>query len=121
MSFSNEEGRPSRWPRALSRDRCFGAPLPIEAPASSRSPFAGRQRSRRTETGDYNLGVEADGFFRMSLDGKEITIANGSTAWRPSWAACIWKQGKPAQAAGGVWAGRQCEAMHLGWCGRRWI
>ena len=25
------------------------------------------------ETGDYNLGMEADGFFRMLLDGKEVT------------------------------------------------
>ena len=29
-----------------------------------------------TETGDYNLGVETDGFFRVFLDGKLVTIAN---------------------------------------------
>jgi beta-glucosidase len=29
-----------------------------------------------TETGDYNLGVETDGFFRVFLDGRLVTIAN---------------------------------------------
>ncbi len=29
-----------------------------------------------TETGDYNLGVETDGFFRVFLDGKPVTMAN---------------------------------------------
>ncbi len=28
------------------------------------------------ETGDYNLGVETDGFFRVFLDGKPVTMAN---------------------------------------------
>ena len=29
-----------------------------------------------TETGDYNLGVETDGFFRVFLDGRPVTMAN---------------------------------------------
>jgi len=29
-----------------------------------------------TETGDYNMGVETDGFFRVFLDGKPVTMAN---------------------------------------------
>jgi len=29
-----------------------------------------------TETGDYNLGVESDGFFRVFVDGKSVTMAN---------------------------------------------
>ena len=29
-----------------------------------------------TETGDYNLGVETDGFFRVFLDGASVTMAN---------------------------------------------
>ena len=29
-----------------------------------------------TESGEYNLGVETDGFFRVFLDGKPVTMAN---------------------------------------------
>ncbi|MDR3755180.1 MAG: glycoside hydrolase family 3 N-terminal domain-containing protein, partial [Terracidiphilus sp.] len=29
-----------------------------------------------TETGDYNMGVESDGFFRVFVDGKSVTMAN---------------------------------------------
>ena len=29
------------------------------------------------ETGDYNLGLKASGFFRMQLDGKNVTSSYG--------------------------------------------
>ncbi len=49
------------------------APLPIEV--AGINPLSIRWEATLTppETGDYNLGVEGDGFFRVSLDGKEVT------------------------------------------------
>jgi beta-glucosidase len=51
------------------------APLPIEV--AGINPLSIRWEATLTpqETGDYNLGVEGDGFFRVSLDGKEVTSA----------------------------------------------
>jgi beta-glucosidase len=51
-------------------------PLPAEAAAAQ--PLAVRWEATLTpqETGDYNLGIETDGFFRLFLDGKRVTNAN---------------------------------------------
>ena len=51
-------------------------PLPSEV--ASLQPLTVRWDSTLTpkETGDYNLGVETDGFIRVSLDGKRVTNAN---------------------------------------------
>jgi beta-glucosidase len=49
--------------------------LPPEA--AGKKPLTVRWEATLTpkETGDYNLGAEASGFFRVSLDGKEVTMA----------------------------------------------
>jgi len=50
-------------------------PLPPEA--ANLKPLSIRYEGSLTapETGDYNLGMQASGFFRLTLDGKDITSA----------------------------------------------
>ncbi len=54
------------------------AAQPLPAEAASTQPLTVRWETTLTplETGDYELGIETDGFFRLSLDGKRITNAN---------------------------------------------
>ncbi|HKN22767.1 MAG TPA: glycoside hydrolase family 3 C-terminal domain-containing protein [Terracidiphilus sp.] len=54
------------------------AAQPLPAAAANADPLTVRWETTLapSETGDYNLGVETDGFFRMFLDGKLVTIAN---------------------------------------------
>jgi beta-glucosidase len=49
-----------------------------------------------TESGDYNLGLAADGFFRMKLDGKDVTSAWDSTNVVPKLGRVHLEAGKPA-------------------------
>jgi beta-glucosidase len=51
---------------------------PLPAEAASVQPLTVRWETTLTprETGDYNLGVETDGYIRVSLDGKRVTTAN---------------------------------------------
>jgi len=51
----------------------------IPAEAASLKPLAIRWEGTLTapETGDYNLGLTSSGFFRMQLDGKNVTSAYG--------------------------------------------
>jgi len=50
----------------------------LPAATANVSPLAVRWEATLTpkQTGDYNLGVETDGFFRVFLDGKPVTMAN---------------------------------------------
>jgi beta-glucosidase len=52
-----------------------GSRLPREV--AGKNPLSVRWEATLTppETGDYNLGLQADGFFRVSLDGKEVAMA----------------------------------------------
>ena len=52
---------------------------PMPAAAASVHPLAIRWDGTLTspDTGDYNLGIVANGFFRVSLDGKAVTSAYG--------------------------------------------
>jgi beta-glucosidase len=54
------------------------AAQPLPAEAANVDPLAVRWETTLTptETGDYNLGVETDGFFRVFLDGRPVTMAN---------------------------------------------
>jgi beta-glucosidase len=54
------------------------AAQPLPAAAANVDPLTVRWEATLTPTGtgDYNLGVETDGFFRVFLDGKLVTIAN---------------------------------------------
>jgi len=51
---------------------------PMPASAASVQPLTVRWETTLTpkETGDYNLGVETDGFIRVTLDGNRVTNAN---------------------------------------------
>ena len=47
------------------------------------------------ETGDYNLGLKASGFFRMQLDGKNVTSSYGGDPNEPNSAASTSKPESP--------------------------
>lgn len=51
---------------------------PLPANVASVQPLAVRWETTLTpkESGDYDLGVETDGYIRVSLDGKRVTTAN---------------------------------------------
>ena len=51
---------------------------PVPASAANAQPLAVRWDTTltATETGDYDLGIQTDGFFRLFVDGKSIAIAN---------------------------------------------
>ena len=73
------------------------APLPIEV--AGVKPLAVRWQATLTpkETGDYNLGMAADGFFRVSLDGKDVTSAWDSNGVETKLGQVHLEAGKPAQ------------------------
>ena len=65
------------WPRAWSRGIDIAAqPLPAGAAKADPLTVHWETTLTPTESGDYNLGVETDGFFRVFLDGKPVTMAN---------------------------------------------
>ena len=51
---------------------------PLPAEAANLTPLTVRWDTTLTpdDTADYNLGIETDGFFRLYLDGKIVTVAN---------------------------------------------
>jgi beta-glucosidase len=49
-----------------------------------------------SETGDYNLGLKADGFFRMRLDGKNVTSSYGADPSEAKLGRVHLEAGKPA-------------------------
>jgi beta-glucosidase len=51
---------------------------PVPASAANAQPLAVRWDTTLTptETGDYDLGIQTDGFFRLFVDGKSIATAN---------------------------------------------
>ena len=48
------------------------------------------------DTGDYNLGLEANGFFRVKLDGKDVTSSYGGDASEAKLGRVHLEAGKPA-------------------------
>jgi len=73
------------------------APLPMEV--AGIKPLAIRWETTLTapETGDYNLGLQGDGFFRVSLDGKEVTSAWDTSGVETKLGRVHLEAGKPAQ------------------------
>ncbi len=91
-------------------------PLPPEV--AGKNPLAIRWETTLTpkETGEFNMGVRGDGFFRLSVDGQEVTSAwdtNGVetklgrvhlVAGKPAQVEVIYGEGsKPAPKAVLVW------------------
>jgi beta-glucosidase len=73
------------------------APLPAEV--ANAKPLEIRWETTLTakETGDYNLGLRADGFFRLQVDGKEVTSAWHTDGKEPKLGRVHLEAGKPAQ------------------------
>jgi beta-glucosidase len=70
----------------------------LPAEAASVHPLAVRWEGSLTaqETGDYNLGLMASGFFRMQLDGKSVTSSYGGDAKEAKLGRVHLEAGKPA-------------------------
>ncbi|MGA3135820.1 MAG: glycoside hydrolase family 3 C-terminal domain-containing protein [Terracidiphilus sp.] len=73
------------------------ATLPVEV--AGINPLIVRWEGTLTpqETGDYNLGLQAGGFFRVQLDGKNLTFAWGGNAVETKLGRVHLEAGKPAQ------------------------
>jgi beta-glucosidase len=73
------------------------SPQPIEV--AGVEPLAIRWEATLTplETGDYNLGVRGNGFFRVSLDGKEITSEWNADSVETKLSRVHLEQAKPTQ------------------------
>jgi beta-glucosidase len=73
------------------------APLPPEV--ASVTPLAVRWEATLTppETGEYNLGIQGTGFFRLSLDGKEVARANHDGGIEPKLSHVHLEKNKPYQ------------------------
>ncbi len=70
----------------------------LPAEAASVHPLSIRWEGMLTaqQTGDYNLGLMANGFFRMQLDGKNVTSAYGGNAEQAKLGRVHLEAGKPA-------------------------
>jgi beta-glucosidase len=73
------------------------APLPMEV--AGVTPIAVRWEATLTspESGEYNLGIQGTGFFRLTLDGKEVTRANHDGGVEPKLSRVHLEKGKPYQ------------------------
>jgi len=71
-------------------------PLPPEV--ANVRPLAIRWEGELTapETGDYNLGLKANGFFRVQLDGKSVTSSYGGDPNEAKLGRVLLEAGKPA-------------------------
>jgi beta-glucosidase len=72
--------------------------LPIPAEAANVHPLVMAWDTTLTasETGDYNLGLKADGFFRMQLDGKNVTSSYGGDPSEAKLGRVHLEAGKPS-------------------------
>jgi beta-glucosidase len=77
------------------------AAQPLPAEAAGKKPIAIHWDATitPTETGDYNLGMKASGFFRMTLDGKEVAMDFMSAGTDAKLGRVHLEKGKPAQLA----------------------
>jgi len=74
------------------------AAIPLPAEAANVHPLVVRYQGSITapETGDYNLGMRATGFFRMRLDGKNVTNSFDGTGTEARVGRVHLEAGKPA-------------------------
>jgi beta-glucosidase len=72
---------------------------PLPAQVAAIKPLAIHWEATLTppESGDYRLGVEGDGYFRVSLDGKEITSSWNTSGVETKLGRAHLEKGKPTQ------------------------
>jgi beta-glucosidase len=73
------------------------APLPIEAAGVRPLVIHWETTLTPPDSGDYNLGLQAQGFFRMRLDGKDVTSAWNANGIEAKLGRVHLEAGKPAQ------------------------
>ena len=84
-------------------------PLPAEAEKADPLTVRWETTLTPTETGDYNLGVETDGFFRVFVDGKPVTMANYPHGVETVTGKTHLEAGKPYQLRGRIPADGQTQ------------
>src|ERR1035437_5351167 len=92
------------------------APLPAEA--ASVKPIVIHWDTTLTppETGDYNLGIAADGTFRLRVDDKDLTFSWQGSSKEPKVGRIHLEAGKPAKLSVDYIPGEQVSpAAHLVW------
>jgi beta-glucosidase len=72
-------------------------PLPIEVAGIRPLAIHWEATLTPTESGDYNLGVQANGFFRLSVDGKQVAFAWDSHDVETKLGRVQLEKGKPVQ------------------------
>jgi beta-glucosidase len=73
------------------------APLPAQVAGIKPLAIRWETTLTPTETGDYKLGVEGDGYFRVSLDGSEVTSAWNTSGLDTKLGRVHLEKGKPVQ------------------------
>ncbi len=73
------------------------APFPEKAKTADRVSIQWTADLTAPETGEYNLGMLANGFFRMRLDGKDVTSSWGSDGKEARVGRVHLEAGKPAK------------------------
>jgi beta-glucosidase len=73
------------------------APLPSEAAGVKQLAIRWEATLTPQETGEYNLGVQATGSFRLTLDGKEVTRASHDGGVEPKLGRVYLEKGKHYQ------------------------
>jgi beta-glucosidase len=72
-------------------------PLPVEVAGKTPIAIHWDATLTPTETGDYNLGLKAAGYFRVTLDGKDVASDWLSTGKDPKLGRVHLEKGKPAK------------------------
>ena len=72
-------------------------PLPPEAADLHPLSISWDGSLKATETGDYNLGLKANGIFRVQLEGKDVTSSYGGDPNEAKLGRVHLEKGKPAQ------------------------
>ena len=73
------------------------APFPPETKGVQRLSIQWKADLTAPESGEYNLGLRANGFFRMRLDGKDVTSSWGSDGKEAKVGRVHLEAGKPAK------------------------
>jgi beta-glucosidase len=89
-----ESGKPLATRTASSLD--VAEPLPSEAVGVHPLSIQWDGMITAPETGDYNLGLKAEGFFRVRLDGKNVTSSYGGDPNEAKLGRVHLEAGKPA-------------------------
>ena len=98
LDMTNINNPAGAKPLAERVDTNIDASAPLPAEAANVHPLAIRWEGQITapETGDYNIGLKASGFFRIQLDGKNLTSSYNGDPNEAKLGRAHLEAGKPA-------------------------